>query len=95
MSQLLPAIPMVPINNEEDHLFFETPRIFLDVWIEVVVPALTALFGLLSWDLCCNLLPAFCSLLLDEVSKPCVFLDCPRALNISDKIRFEKVAPSV
>ena len=67
LSQLFPSITMVSINDEEHHLFLETPRIFLNIRIEVVVPTLPALLRLLAWDLSCNLLPTFGALLFDEV----------------------------
>ena len=86
---------MIAINDEKHHLFLKTPRILLNVWVEVVVPTLTALLWLLAWDLGCNLLPALWTFLLDEVGEPGVFLNSPRTFDVSDKVRFKKMTPSV
>ena len=65
LSKFFPSIAVVTINDEKHHLFLETPRILLNIRIEVVVPTLATLLRLLAWNLGCNLLPTLRTLLFD------------------------------
>ena len=67
LGKFFPSIAVITINHEKHHLFLETPRILLYIWIEVVVPTLATLLRLLAWNLGCNLLPTLWTLLFNEV----------------------------
>ena len=84
LGQFLPLVPVLPIHDEEYHLFLQAPLIILDVRVQVVVPALSALFWLFPRNLSSYLLPALWPLLFNQIGELCVLLDGPGALNVPD-----------
>ena len=40
--ELGPFVRQVAIIKEQNQLFFQCPRTFLDLWVKVIVPSLTA-----------------------------------------------------
>ena len=52
----------------------------------MVVPALSTLLGFFPRDLGSYLFPALWTLLFDKIGEFGIFLDCPRAFNVSYEV---------
>ena len=42
LREFSPFVRQVAIIKEQNQLFFQCPRTFLDLWVKVIVPSLTA-----------------------------------------------------
>ena len=59
-----PLVFVHAILNVEDELLLETPIVLFDPWIQMVVPALTALLADTAWQVVGNVGPLLCSIAL-------------------------------
>ena len=57
LRDLRPSIPVLQMKVKYLLVFFFGPTIFFDVWIQVVVPALSALLADSAFEIVCNLAP--------------------------------------
>ena len=59
-----PLVFVHAILNVENELFLETPIVLFDPWIQMVVPALTALLADTAWQVVGDVGPLLCSIAL-------------------------------
>ena len=52
-----PLIIELAVQDVQDELLFLTPLVFLDLWVQVVVPSLTALLSNAAWQVVGNVCP--------------------------------------
>lgn len=87
-----PLVAVFFVCFNDGPVLFLTPFVFLDSWIQVIVPSLTTLLSNSSGKSLGNVAPVLCSKLLDVFSKLAVFLTAPRTL---DHHRIENLLPPV
>jgi len=73
-------------------VFFFGPAIFLDVWIQVVVPALSALLAYTAFEIVGYLAPVLGAIHLNLLDQHAIFLLCPWAF---DHFGIENFLPPV
>ena len=74
-----PLVVELPVHHEQDPLFLFAPAAFLDLWIQVVVPSLSALLSNSRWKVFGNHCPFLSTNTLDELNEDHILLRCPRS----------------
>ena len=69
------------VHEEENPLFLLAPIDLLYHWVQVVVPALTALLADAIREMLCNQRPLLRAIALDELEDSPVFFSSPRTFN--------------
>jgi hypothetical protein len=92
LSDLRPSIPVLQMKIKYLLVFFFGPTIFLDVWIQVVVPALSALLADSAFEIVCNLAPVLGAIHLHLLNQHTIFFFCPGTLY---HFRIKYLLPSV
>ena len=87
-----PLVAVFFVRFDDGPVLFLSPFVFLDSWIQVIVPSLTTLLSNSSGKSLGNVAPVLCSKLLDVFRKLLIFFPAPRAL---DHHRIENLLPSV
>ena len=68
------------MEQKEHPLLSLRPLALLDLWIQVVVPPISTLFGPLVWQFGCDEWPLSRSIFVDEPDKPLILGCCPGGL---------------
>ena len=87
-----PFIVLLLIRNVQNELFFFGPVVFLDSWVEVVMPSLTALLSNPSWEILSNTCPFLGTFLLNQLHNESIFFLGPWTFY---KIWVQNFLPSV
>ncbi len=77
LSNLRPTISILQIKVKNFLVFFFGPPILLDVWVQVVMPALSALLSNSAFEVVCNLAPVLGAIHLHLLNQHTIFLFCP------------------
>lgn len=62
LGDLCPLVAVILLENVENEVFLEAPLGLFDLWVEVVVPSLPALFADLAWQVLGDGAPVACAL---------------------------------
>lgn len=92
LSNIGPRVTILSMTYVEDPLLLFAPWIFLNHWIQMVVPALSTLLSDSSVEMGSNLCPLLSALLLDKQQNHPVLFLCPRTF---DKARIQNFLPAV
>lgn len=76
---LSPSISVYIMQQEQDPIFIFCPTSFIDIRIQVIVPSLTTLFSMPSWDVRSNSSPIFRAKLTNKLCNQIIFLLSPWA----------------
>jgi len=87
-----PLVAVLLVRFNDGTVLFLCPFVFLDGWVQVIMPPLATLLSNSSGKSLGNVAPVLCSELLDVVGELGVFLAAPRTL---DHHRIENLLPSV
>ena len=81
---------MDEVQPHDFHVLLQCPLGLADVWVQVVMPALTALLADASWKALRDLSPVARAILSDEPDEDFVFLHCPSASDtVADVIQLQ------
>lgn len=81
LSYLRPLVAVLHVQLQYFIVFLFTPSIFLDVWIQVVMPTLTALLSNPTLQIICYLTPVLGAVKSNLLNKESVFLLRPGTFN--------------
>ena len=87
-----PLVAVLLVCFDDGTVLFLCPFVFLDGWVQVIMPPLATLLSNSSGESLGNVAPVLCSELLDVVSELGIFLAAPRTL---DHHRIENLLPPV
>jgi len=76
-----PLVAVLLVRFNDGTVLFLCPFVFLDGWIQVIMPPLATLLSNSSGKSLGNVAPVLCPKLLDVVSELGVFLAAPRTLD--------------
>ena len=92
LGNISPLVALAFVRNVEDQLLLETPSILLDLGVEVVVPALSALLSDPPREVLSNCGPLLGTFFLNKSQDEGIFFDAPGSLH---KIRIQHLLPPV
>jgi hypothetical protein len=89
---LSPLVSVLLVGLDDHLVFLVCPLLFLDVGVQMVVPALPALFADPAWQLLADLAPVFGPFILDHPHELGILFVSPRSFH---KVRIEHRLPPV
>ena len=92
LSYISPFISLTLVRDEKNQLFFKAPGILLYLWVEMIVPSLSALLTNSTWKMLCYIGPLLWSLFLDKPQYKSIFFNTPRPFH---KLWIEDFLPSM
>ena len=75
---LAPLVSVFLVSQNDGSILFRSPFVLFDVWVQVIVPTLTALLTDSPRKCLCDVTPIFCAKFFDVCSKSFVLLLTPR-----------------
>ena len=81
LGYLSPLVAVVSVHQIEDPLFLTAPADLLDLRVQMVVPALTALLSDPPWEMLCDQSPLLGTVLVDQMKDHTILFLSPRALD--------------
>ena len=75
-----PSVSMQIMQQKQYPIFISCPIGFVNIWVKMIIPPLTALFPMSSWDLSRNSSPILRTILIDKLSDQIIFILGPGAL---------------
>lgn len=92
LGNVRPFVALALVRDVENQLLLETPGVLLDLGVQMVVPALSALLSDPAREVLGDRGPLLCTFLLDEPQDEGVFFDAPGSL---DEVRVQHLLPPV
>lgn len=87
-----PPVAVNPLGLDKGHVFLLCPLVFLDIWIEVVVPSLATLFAYPAFEVLGDFRPVLGPFHGHQLSELLVLLVSPHAF---DQLRIQYLLPSM
>ena len=72
-----PSVALFGMHRQYDAVFFSSPLLLLDVWVQMVVPSFPALLANASWQLGSNATPILGAFANDHPAKDVIFFLSP------------------
>ena len=92
LGYISPFIALALVRDKQNQFFLKAPSILLYLWVQMIVPSLSALFTNPSRKMFCNIGPFLGSFFLDKPQDKSILLDAPWPF---DKLRIEDFLPSM
>ena len=92
LCNVCPLVALALVGDVEDQLLLKAPGVLLDLGVEMVVPALSALLADPAREVLRDRGPLLCTFLLDQPQDEGVFLDAPGPF---DEVRVQDLLPPV
>lgn len=92
LGDLRPSISVLQMEVQNFLVLFFGPPILLDIWVQVVVPTLSALLADSAFEVVCNLAPVLRAIHMYLLNQHAIFLFCPGTLY---HFRIKYLLPSV
>ena len=92
LRDLRPSISVLQMEVQNFLVLFFGPPILFDVWVQVIVPTLSALLSDSAFEVVCNLTPVLGAIHLHLLNQHTIFFFCPGTLY---HFRIKYLLPSV